>query len=158
VTLLDVLVALAIAVGIVGIVVPILPGTLLVGAAIVIWAVQVGGAAAWTLTALAVALLVIGGVVKYAVPGRHLKRSGVPNQSLLIGAVLGIVGFFVVPVIGIVLGFVLGIYLAEARRVGVDAARGTTWAALKAAGLSVVIEFVAAVLAATAWAAAVVLT
>ena len=41
---------------------------------------------------------------------------------------LGIVGFFVVPVVGLLLGFVLGVYLAELARLGgrgvaVDAAR-----------------------------------
>ena len=93
-----------------------------------------------------------------SVPARQLKRTGVPNASLAVGAVLGIVGFFVVPVIGIVLGFALGIYLAEARRVGPSPARGTTWAALRAVGISLLIEVTAAVLAALTWAVAVVLT
>lgn len=157
-TILDVVVALAIAIGIVGIVVPVLPGTLLVAAAVAIWAFQTGGATAWALATVALLLLLAGGVVKYAVPGRRLQRSGVPASSLAVGALLGIVGFFVVPIIGIVLGFVLGIYLAEVRRVGIERARATTWLAVKAAGLSVLIEFVAAVSAAIAWAIAVVLT
>ena len=29
------------------------------------------------------------------------------------GAVLGIIGFFVIPVMGLLIGFVLGVYLAE---------------------------------------------
>ncbi|WP_235738653.1 DUF456 domain-containing protein [Nocardioides alcanivorans] len=157
-TLFDAAVALAIAVGIAGIVVPVLPGMLLITAALITWGFQVGGSTAWTVTGIALALIVLGSVVKYAVPGRSLKRSGIPSESLLVGALLGIIGFFVVPVIGIVLGFVLGIYLTEARRVGVGAARGTTWAALKAAGLSILIEFCAAVAAAAVWAVGVVLT
>ncbi|WP_110205913.1 DUF456 domain-containing protein [Nocardioides daejeonensis] len=155
---LEILVALAIAVGIVGVVLPILPGTLLIAAAVVVWAAQVGGTTAWILTGLALLLLVAGGIVKYLLPGRNLKRSGIPNESLLIGAVLGIVGFFVIPVIGIVIGFAGGIYLAEAKRVGPAEAKVTTWAAVKAAGLSMLIEFVAAVLAAATWATAVVIT
>lgn len=156
VSLLDVLVAFAIALGIVGIVVPILPGTLLVAAALLVWAVQTGGTTAWLFTLAGLSLLVVGAVVKYALPARQLKRTGVPQGSLAVGALLGIVGFFVVPVIGIVLGFVLGIYLAEARRVGAAPARGTTWAAMRAVGLSLLIEFTAAVLAAFTWAIAVV--
>ena len=32
---------------------------------------------------------------------------------MLAGALLGIVGFFVIPVVGLVIGFVVGVYLAE---------------------------------------------
>ena len=34
-------------------------------------------------------------------------------MSLGAGAVLGVIGFFVIPVVGLVVGFVLGVYLAE---------------------------------------------
>ena len=47
VTGVEVLVALAIAVGLVGILVPILPGSILVLAAILVWAWDVGGTTAW---------------------------------------------------------------------------------------------------------------
>jgi uncharacterized protein YqgC (DUF456 family) len=54
-----VVVGLAIAMGIVGVVVPVLPGALLVWAAIAAWALAVGSATAWAV--LAVATLLIGG-------------------------------------------------------------------------------------------------
>ena len=50
---------------------------------------------------------------KYAVPHRRLRNAGVPARSIVFGAVLGIVGFFVIPVIGLIIGFVLGVFLAE---------------------------------------------
>ncbi|GAA0316713.1 DUF456 family protein [Kineococcus aurantiacus] len=34
-------------------------------------------------------------------------------MPLLLGAVLGVVGFFAVPVVGLPLGFVLGVFLGE---------------------------------------------
>src|SRR4051812_26916318 len=108
---LDIIVALAIAVGLVGVLVPALPGTLLVGAAILLWAIERGDAAAWVVFVVAAALLVAGSAVKYAVPGRRLKQVGVPTSTLLAGGALGVVGFFVVPVIGLPVGFVVGIYL-----------------------------------------------
>lgn len=46
-SLTEVAVAIAIAVGLVGILVPILPGTLLVLAAILVWAAEVGSPTAW---------------------------------------------------------------------------------------------------------------
>lgn len=154
----EIVVALVIAVGIIGIVVPILPGSILVGGAIVVWAFEVGGATAGSVAAVAVLLLVVGAVVKYAVPGRRLKASGPPNRTLLFGALVGIVGFFVVPVIGLVLGFVLGVYVAERVRIGAALAWPSTKAALKAVGLGILIELAAAVLAAAVWASGVALT
>ena len=147
----EVLVALAIAVGIAGIIVPVLPGTLLVLGAILVWSVQVGTSTGWAVFAVATLLLVGGTVVKYLVPGRRLKASGVPNRTLLVGALLAFVGFFVIPVIGMFIGFVLGVYLAERARVGGGQAWPSTVAALKAGGVSILIELVAAFLAAVTW-------
>ena len=147
----EVLVALAIAVGIAGIIVPVLPGTLLVLGAILVWSVQVGTSTGWAVFAVATLLLVGGTVVKYLVPGRRLKASGVPNRTLLVGALLAFVGFFVIPVIGMFIGFVLGVYLAERARVGGGQAWPSTVAALKAVGVSILIELVAAFLAAVTW-------
>lgn len=154
----EILVALAIAVGIVGVVVPVLPGTVLVLAAVLVWALDIGTTTAWAVFAVAATLLVAGSVVKYLVPGRRLKASGVPNRTLLAGALLGFVGFFVVPVVGVLIGFVLGIYLAERARVGGAAAWPSTRHALRAVGVSILIELVAACLAAVVWALGVVVT
>jgi uncharacterized protein YqgC (DUF456 family) len=149
--LTDLLVGLAVAVGLVGIVVPVLPGTLLVLAAILVWALEVGTSTGWVVLAVAVALLVVGAVVKYVVPGRRLRTAGVPTWTLVAGGLLGIVGFFVVPVVGLLLGFVLGVYLSEAHRLGRGPARASTAAAVRAVGLSLLIELAAGLLAAAVW-------
>jgi hypothetical protein len=81
-----------------------------------------------------------------------MKREGIPVGTLLLGAVLGVVGFFVVPVVGLVLGFVLGVYLSELFRLGPERAWPATRAALKAVGLSLLIELVASLAAAATWA------
>jgi uncharacterized protein YqgC (DUF456 family) len=154
----EVLVALVIAVGLVGILVPILPGSALVAGAILVWAWTTGGATSWTVFGVAAAFIVAGTVVKYVLPGRRLQVAGIPASTQWFGVLLGVVGFFVVPVVGLLLGFVLGIYLAELRRVGSAQAWPSTVHSLKAVGLSIVIELVAAVLATLAWAAGVVLT
>jgi uncharacterized protein len=158
VSALEILVALAIAVGIAGIIVPVLPGTILVLAAILVWALEIGTSTAWAVFAVATLFLVVGSVVKYLVPGRHLKAAGVPTRTLVAGGVLAFVGFFVVPVIGMFIGFVLGVYVAERARVGGALAWPSTKGALRAVGVSIVIELVAAFLAAAAWAAGVAAT
>jgi uncharacterized protein YqgC (DUF456 family) len=149
--MIDLLAGLAVLVGLVGIVVPVLPGTLLIAAAVLAWAVAVGGTEAWSYAAAALVLLTVGTVVKYAVPGRRLKASGVPTRSIVTGGLLGMAGFFVVPVVGLFLGFVLGVYLAELQRLGREAAWPSTVAALKAVGLSILIELAAGLLAGCAW-------
>ncbi len=157
-SLLEVVVALAIAVGVAGIVVPLVPGTLLVGAAIVVWALDTGGRTAWSVTLVAVGVLLVGMLLKYLVPGRRLSEAGIPARTLWAGAALGVVGFFVVPVVGLVLGFVLGVHLAERARVGGRAAGASTVGALRAVGLSLAIEVLAGLLAAATWATGLVLT
>jgi len=154
----ELLAALVIAVGLVGILVPILPGSILVLGAILGWAWYVGGATAWVVLAVAAVVLVAGAVVKYLVPNRRLKEVGVPASTQWIGAALGIVGFFVVPVIGLFIGFVLGVYLAELRRLGSTAAWPSTLHALKAVGLSILIELAAGVAATLVWVAGVLAT
>jgi uncharacterized protein YqgC (DUF456 family) len=154
----EVLVALAILVGLVGVLVPILPGLVLVLAAILVWALDIGTGTGWAVFAVATLLLVAGTVVKYAVPGRRLKASGIPSSTTWSGVGLGIVGFFVIPVVGLPIGFVLGVYLAEHRRVGAAAAWPSTREALRAVGVSILIELAAGVLAALTWAVGVVAT
>jgi uncharacterized protein YqgC (DUF456 family) len=149
----NILVGLGIAVGLVGIVLPGLPGSLLVAAAVLVWALAVGSTTGWLVFGVAAAFLLLGTVVKYAVPGRRMKRDGIVTSTLLAGAVLGVVGFFVVPVVGMVIGFVVGVYLAEWRRLGGhERAWPSTVAALKAVGLSILIELLAALAAALTWA------
>jgi uncharacterized protein YqgC (DUF456 family) len=153
----EVLVALVIAIGLVGILVPILPGSVLILGAVLAWAVNVGGTTAWVVFGVAAALLICGGVVKYLLPNRRLKSAGIPNSTQWIGAGVGIVGFFVVPVVGLFIGFVLGVYAAERRRVG-ERAWASTVAALRAVGLSMLIELLAALAATLVWVGGVIAT
>lgn len=147
----DVLVGLAVLVGVVGVVVPLLPGSALVWAAVLVWALVEQSTTGWVVLVTVTFWLLVGLVVKYLVPGRRLTTSGVPRRTLVLGAGLGVVGFLVVPVVGLVLGFILGVYLAEVDRVGARSAWPSTRAALTAVGLSVLIELTAALLAALTW-------
>jgi uncharacterized protein YqgC (DUF456 family) len=151
VTLTEAVVGLAILVGLLGIIVPILPGGILIFTAVLVWAGVTGGATAWVVFAVVAAFLVVGTVVKYAVPGRRLKDAGIPASTQWIGVAVGVAGFFVIPVIGLFVGFILGIYLAERTRLGAAQAWPSTKQALRAVGLSIVIELTAAILATVTW-------
>jgi uncharacterized protein YqgC (DUF456 family) len=153
------LVAVACAVGIAGTVVPILPGTLVVGAAVCVWAAVEGGWDSWSVALLAVGLLAVGQLLKYVIAGRALSAGGVPTLTMVAGGVLGLVGFFVIPVVGLVVGFVGGVFLAELVRLrDPREAWPSTLLAMKAAGIATLIELGAALLATSVWAAGVLLT
>lgn len=154
-----ILVGLGIALGLVGIVVVAIPGLILVWAAVAVWAFVEKTPTGWIVFVIATVLAVVGQVVKYTVPGRRLREAGVPRGSLLIGGLLGLAGFFVIPVVGLVLGFVLGVYLAERLRLK-DHRRAwpSTKHAIEAAGLSIAIEMAAGLLIALSWLAAVLLS
>jgi uncharacterized protein len=146
-------------VGLVGVVVQVLPGALLVLGAVVVWAAVEGTGVAWAVAAVAAVATVVAAVVKYLLAGRHLKSAGVPNSTLVWGGLAGIVGFFVVPVVGLPLGFVLAVYLAELHRLHDTArARRATVAALQATGITILVELAGALVACAAWLAAVLLT
>ena len=153
------LVALVIFVGLVGIVVPLLPGTLLVLAAIAVWAVAEHNVTSWVTLGVVTALLAASTLIKYLWPARRMRAADVSTWSLVAGAVLGIVGFFLIPVLGLLIGFVLGIYLTElAKRHDQRVAWASTKHALKGVALSVGIELCGALLATAVWAAGVYLT
>jgi uncharacterized protein len=153
----DLVCGVLVVVGLFGIVVPVLPGTILVLLGILVWASADGSAGAWTVFALATACLVVGAVVKYAVPGRRL-RAAVPTGTLVAGGVGAVVGFFVIPVVGALVGFPVGVYLAERARSGAAGAWPSTREALRAVGVSILIEMVAALAATAVWITGAVLT
>lgn len=143
--------AVLVVLGLLGIVVPVLPGLVLVWLGIALWAFGEGDGGGWLVLAVATLILALGTVIKYALPGRRLKDAGVPGVSLFTGALLGVIGFFVVPVIGLPIGFVLGVFLAELLRLGSARAWPSTVHALKAVGLSMLIELGAGLLATAVW-------
>ncbi|HXH80779.1 DUF456 domain-containing protein [Nocardioides sp.] len=154
----ELVVAVLLVVGIAGIVVPVIPGMLLILGGILLWAVDLNTTTGWLVFAVATTFLVLGTVVKYVVPGRRLKAAGVPRSTLVIAGIAGIVGFFVIPVVGLFIGFVLGMYAAERHRLGAAAAGPATRTALKAVGLSILIELAAALLASATWVVGVLVT
>lgn len=147
------LVGVVMLIGLVGVLLPVVPGLLLMWGAGLWWAVADGGGAVrWTVFAVMTALLALGTVAKYVLPARSASARGAPIGTLVIGALGAVVGFFVIPVVGILVGGVLGIYLAEYVRLR-DA--GPAWvstrAALVAIGVGLLIELTAAVLIFGVW-------
>ncbi|SMF06070.1 hypothetical protein L603_000500001220 [Cellulosimicrobium cellulans J34] len=148
----EVLVGLAILVGLVGIVVQVLPGNVLVLGAVLVWAVVTGGTAAWVVFAVAALFVVAAEVAQYVLAGRHMRRAEVPWSTLVWGGIAGVVGFFVIPVVGLFIGFVLAVFLAElVRRRDRRAAWRATVAAMQATGITILVQLLGGLLAAATW-------
>ena len=149
---LNVVVGLIMAVGLIGIVVPPLPGLPLIWAAVLVWALATHTQAGWVVFGIATALSLSGLLLQYLLPGRRMAKAGVTTSSTVTGAALGVVGFFVIPVVGGFLGFALGVYLAERIKLGTHAAAWpSTKHALKAIVLSMGIELLTGLAVATTW-------
>ena len=149
----EVLAALIILVGIAGTVIPVLPGVMLVGATVGMWAVVND---AWWLLGIAIVLTSVALVAKFVLPARA-TRDQASTAALAVGAVLAIAGFFIVPVVGLPVGFVAGVFLTEAIRLKeLASAWRATLATLKSIGVSMIVEFGAASMMAIAWVTAVV--
>lgn len=151
-----ILTAVAIAVGLAGVLVPLLPGTLLVWVAIAVWAFVERTTSALVVLGVVTAILGIALLIKYLWPAKRMRAADVSSLTMAAGAVLGIIGFFVIPVAGLPVGFVAGVFLAElARRRDRVRAWASTVHAVKAVALSVGVELSAGLLATAVWVAGV---
>ncbi|MGW6708607.1 DUF456 domain-containing protein [Streptomyces sp. NPDC054956] len=146
------LVGMVLLFGLVGVMVPGAPGTLLVWAGILWWALHDQSSAAWGLLVGATALLLVVQVVKWQLPPRRLRGVGVTRRMVVLAALGAVLGFVLLPVIGTVPGFVGGIYLCERRRLGTH---GEAWASvravMRAVGTSVLVELLACLMVVGAW-------
>jgi uncharacterized protein len=154
----EALVALAMIVGLVGVLVPALPGLLLIAGAGVAWALADPDPARWAVAAVLVAVGIAATVATAVLPARRASAAGAPRSALVAGAVGMVIGFFLIPVVGALVGFPAGIFLAERVRLrNGPAARATTIATLKGAALGIGMQLVAGVAMISIWVAAVLL-
>jgi uncharacterized protein len=157
---LELLVGLAILVGLAGTIVPLLPGLLLVWGGVLVWAFAGDGSDAARWTVLGVATVVAAGafVAATVLPGRRAAAGGAPRSLVWIVALGAVVGFFVIPVIGALVGGPIAAFLAELVRLRDPAA---AWAsaigAVRGLGIAVGVQLAAGVVIAGVWLIAVLL-
>lgn len=152
------LIAAVMLLGLFGVAAPGVPGTLLCWAALLWWATQQHTGLTWAVLAAATGVLAVGQVVVWLMPSRRIRDSGVDWQAVLTATGVAVAGFFVVPVLGAVLGFVGAFYLRDRVRLG--GGHRAAWAAtrrtMRAVGGSVLVELMACLLVTGAWLGAVI--
>ena len=151
--------ALLMLIGIVGIVVPVLPGLLVTLLGVLLWSYETGTTGGWIVFAICCVLFLAGVAGQYLIPGKRLKAEGVSTGGLVLAALCGVVGMFVIPLVGFFVGFVLGLFLlAYLPRRDSAAAWRRTRTALRAILTSIGIELIAAVLIVLTWVIGVIVT
>jgi uncharacterized protein YqgC (DUF456 family) len=146
-------VALAMAVGVAGTVVPLVPGLPLVWAAALLYGVVDGfGLVGMACFAVVTAVAVAGTVAGFTLPQRAAGAAGAARSSIWAGALLAVVGAFVIPVVGLPLGGVFGVYLAERIRTNdAAAARRATLATVRGFGVAALVQLGCAVVMVVTW-------
>ena len=152
-TLVTILCGLAIAVGVAGTIIPVLPGSILIGASLLAWAIWGGaGTAGWVVFSVGMLFVVAGMAASAVLTGRKLRQHAIPGRSIMAGLAAAVVGMFVIPVVGLFVGFAVGLLVSELFRTRhFRTAAAGSWAALKATGLGMLVEFGLAALAASTW-------
>jgi uncharacterized protein YqgC (DUF456 family) len=141
----------------VGVLYPVLPGSPVAIATLLVWALVVGSWAAWVAAVIGALLCAAGWSASYVLTGRRLKQLEVPWWSIAVAAVAGVAGMFLIPVVGIFVGFAVGLLVSEAIRHR-DLGRAVHYSleTLKAMGKGVIVEFVLLCCAAAVWSVGVV--
>jgi uncharacterized protein YqgC (DUF456 family) len=138
--ILEFLLFLVMGVGAIGVLLPVLPGLWLSILAALTWTWADGGGTRWWVFALQAAVFAIGTAASIMIPA-STTRGPESRRTLTIAAVYATLGFFLIPVIGLPIGFGLGIFIASLTN-GQTIAQATasTRIALRAYGTSVVVQ------------------
>lgn len=111
---LEILVTLGMLAGLVGVLIPVLPGLPLIAGAALLWAIfgEVG-AVGWLVVAAVVAIGIAGIVIAGTLPAKRSLDAGVPGWVLGVAAIGVAIGFFVIPVVGALVGGPIALFGAE---------------------------------------------
>ena len=152
-TALVVLVAIVMVIGVAGTVLPILPGLWLVWAAALAYGLFGGfGIGGWIAMALITGLAAAGTASGIYLPQRRAASIGVPWWGQVAALVGAVAGFFIVPVIGAPLGFVVGILVVTlVRERHFQGALAATWATLKALLMASGLQFAVGLAMVAVW-------
>ncbi|MEU1144353.1 DUF456 domain-containing protein [Streptomyces sp. NPDC005863] len=146
------LVGVVMLLGLCGVLVPGVPGSWLVWAAVLWWTLYDPNGLAWGILVGATLVLLAAQAVRWQLPPRRLRESGATPRMAVCAGAGALLGFCVVPVIGAIPGFVGGIYAGERLRLGRHGeAAASTRNAMRMGGSSVLTELFACLLIVGAW-------
>lgn len=147
-----VIAGILLAVAVLGTIIPVLPGSLLAVGALLAWGWILGSSASWWAAGIGMAIALAGWSASTVLAGRELKQQLIPRGSILLAVVLAIIGMFLIPVVGLFLGFGIGLLAGEySRRRNLPKAVRASASVLRAMGVGMLAEFGCAALASSLW-------
>ena len=154
----ELLIALVMAIGMAGIFVPGMPGLPLIWASTLVWTwLDGGGSTRWGVFAVACAFFALGQWASFILPASQTRNA--PPKTLTVACLLGIAGFFLIPIIGGPIGFAAGVFMMNIVGGATTAqAYRMTVSTLRAFGWVIVAEASAAVAIGVCWIAGLMLT
>ena len=154
----ELLVAIVMAVGILGTIIPTLPGISLTWISLLVWVIfDGGGTTRWMIFLIACGLLAGALIANVVLPASTGAK--VDKNNILVSLVMGVIGFFVIPVIGLPLGYALGVFITESgRERNLTVAWQRTWNTLKAFGYATITQMACAMGIAFLWLTGLILT
>ena len=146
--IVTIIAAILMLVAIFGTIFPIVPGSPVAIVTMIAWAWIIDSSASWSTGVVAAALALVGMSASLVLTGRTMRRERIPSTPILIATAAAIVGLFVIPLLGLFVGFAVGLFGAEYyRRRDLAAAARSSLQAMKAMGWGMLIECGCAILA-----------
>lgn len=137
-------------IGVIGIIVPVVPGSITILVAMIVWGVWGGSTHAVVFAIIGAALVLAGMTASAVLTKRNLDKKQIPQWPIIVALVGGVVGSFLIPGFGLLIGFVLTLLVCELIRVrDAKVALSTSWTAVKSVGFGMLIELALALLAIT---------
>lgn len=142
------LIVLFMLIGLVGIIIPILPGVFLIWFGVLLYAWRDGFEAVSLGTFIFISVIVVfAGLSDIWLPALGARKSGASKRTIVTGLLGAIIGSFVLPLVGTIVGYVLGVLLGEYhKRRDWQAAWQASKGSLAGWGIATIIQLVVGVL------------
>ncbi len=101
-------------VGLLGLLIPVIPGLVIIWLASLAYAVGAGfQTPGWIFFTILTIIMIVGSVADNLVMGQQAHKSGASWISVLLAMLFGVIGTFILPIIGSLIGALLALFLAE---------------------------------------------
>ena len=152
-SLLNIVILLTMLVGLLGLIIPIFPGLVIIWIGSLAYVLKTGFEfPAWLMFSILTVIMIVGSLLDNFVMGKQAHKQGASWLSIVLAILFGIVGAFIIPIIGGFLGAILALFIAEwiRRKNWRDAINATTGLAI-GCGWAVVLRFILGVVMIALW-------
>ncbi|HKZ44557.1 MAG TPA: DUF456 domain-containing protein [Anaerolineales bacterium] len=113
-TILNIVILLTMLVGLLGLLIPIFPGLVVIWVGALAYGIITGFEfPAWLIFSILTVIMITGSLLDNVVMGKQAHKQGASWLSIILAILFGIVGTFIIPIIGGFLGAILALFIAE---------------------------------------------